>query len=55
MSTFFLELENRIGICYSMKSVMKLNEKKAFIRFVFTYKEQMAFSLAVFIFNTRIE
>jgi hypothetical protein len=27
MSTFFLELENRIGICYSMRAAVRPNKK----------------------------
>jgi hypothetical protein len=57
MSIFFLELENRAGICYSIESTVKPDEKAVFFCHIFAHKEtkKMAFSLAVFIFNSQIE
>lgn len=34
MSTSFFELENRAGICYSIKSAVKRDEKKEVTRFL---------------------
>jgi hypothetical protein len=49
MSTFILELENRCGICYSIKSAMKPDEKAVFFFVIFAARKKqkkMAFSSA---------
>jgi hypothetical protein len=40
MSTFFLDLEKRAGICYSIKSTVTSDEKAVFFFWhIFAYKE----------------
>ena len=52
-----LDLENRVAICYSIKSTRKRDENEVFYSSCFRHKnpKKMAFSLAVFTFNSQIE